>query len=633
MAIMADQSTRTVDDSALRRNGRSPQDDLRWWLADDDKLHSSVWTVADRIRENQSTRRSYQYLYHLAYDGEDVAARFPQAFPGGSFGGVTSGRRIPITFNIIQNAVDTASSMIAKNRPKPKFLTDNGDYKDLVKADKLTRYVSGVFDDAGVYGEAERVFTDAGVYGLGAMKLAIEDDRISCEAVNPIEILVDELEGRRRQPTQVHHCKLVERDALIALFPEFEEEIRKTAPLELSVSDRTVRDVIIVLESWHLRSGPKAKDGRHAITIDGTTLLSEPWTHDWHPIVFWRWYPQTHGFWGRGIAQQIMSIQLEINRIIRTIAESQLLMCNPIIAVPKAAMVPTDHLLATEAGQVIEFVGDVPPQFLTPPGVSPELYSHLQYLISEAYQQIGVNQNIAQGQKPDLGPDASGAAIRETTDIAAGRFQVISQRWEQFFISLAEVVVDMSRDLYSGNTDLSVTVAAKDTLEVVKWKDVNMKEDRYKISVFPISSLPSTPAGRLQAVSEYLKAGWIEREQGMELLDNPDLKRWESLETSTPRLVQSVIAHIKEEEDYPGPGQEWKPIPHMNLQMALGLVAKERVQAQLQRLPVKVLNLIEQYGADIDFLMKQSAPPPQAMPPEMGPPGPPPQQAGPPPPS
>jgi hypothetical protein len=611
MPVLADRSK--IEDR--RRNGR---ESVRWWVEEGEQLYESIQTVADRIHENMSQRRRQNYLYAMTYNDIDLVGHYAATdYSERSSAWGSNGR---ITLNIVQNAIDTACSMVAKNRPKPLFLGDGADYQTFQKAEKLTRYVAGVIEDTELYEIGEKVFRDACVYGTGALKLLVDEDekRVRAEWVWIGEILVDDLEGMRELPTQIHQRTWRSRDELIELYPDCKEEILKANTDSGGAMSQSVADVIPVIESWHLKSGARAKDGRHVISIETAALLDEEYKKDYYPIFFFRWYHQTLGFWGRGIAQEILNLQRDINDTLRDIRTAQRRVCASVCFVPTGSNVVEDHLASNEIGRLVYFAGETPPQYGTPPGMSPEVYSHLWQLVQQAYQIIGINQSMAQGQKqPGL---ESGAAIREATDIASGRFQIIGQRWEGFFVRLAKAIVDLSKDLYSSDEDLSVIVKDSygDGLKRVQWSDVDMDDDRFKIFVYPVSGLPSTPAGRLQTITEWAANGWIPKEVMMSLLEIPDLKRFANLETASADLVQATIGRIKDEDRY---DIDWKPVPQMNLALAMQVAAQEVVLARLQGCSESVLSKLALYAQDIDFVMKQqqqAAAPPPAPPGAMG---------------
>ncbi len=621
MPVSADQKTTKLakrDDRRTKKGGEN----LRWWTEPAETLHESVQAVAKRIWDNLSRKRLENYVYARMYNNVDLERQFSSTGTIDGSGGYSdwnsSGR---IELNVVQNCVDMAASMVAKNRPRPMFLTDGADYKTLQKAEKLTRYVAGVIDDCGLYAKWERVFTDGGVGGTGFAKFYVEDQHIKAERVHPNEILIDELEGAREKPSQIHQRKLMSRDELCEMFPDSEEQIY-SANADKRAETRSVSDLIPVVESWHLPSKKGAKDGLHCITIAGATLMREVYTKDYYPIIPWRWYPSTLGYWGRGIAQEIGSIQRAINRTLSDIDESTENVAQAILWVPLGSNISEDTVLSNEIGRMGKYAGPQPPTFNNPPAQAEDVYSHVKWLVEAAYNIIGVNQSMAQGQKqPGI---ESGAGIREATDIASGRLQVIGQRAEQWFIDATYIIVDMSKDMYGADKSLSVSVKQKygDGLERLKWADVDMDEDRFTITVFPVSGLPSTPSGRLQATAEYAQAGFFPKEWVMALNDFPDMKRFTRLETATQDLTQATVSKIKETGVY---GIDLKPMDQMNLEEAYSIATKECVAARVEGCDEKTIALLIQYANEIQRLMP---PPPGAAPP--GPPAPGPMSGAPP---
>jgi hypothetical protein len=87
---------------------------------------------------------------------------------------------------------------------------------------------------------------------------------------------------------------------------------------------------------------------------------------------------------------------------------------------------------------------------------------------------------------------------------------------------MAKMLIALSRELYGEKKGLSMKVAGKKFLETIDWKDAQLEDDEFVIEMFPESSLPSSPRGRLQTISELSQAGYISKERSLELLDFPD---------------------------------------------------------------------------------------------------------------
>ena len=209
----------------------------------------------------------------------------------------------------------------------------------------------------------------------------------------------------------------------------------------------------------------------------------------------------------------------------------------------------------------------------------------------------------------------SAVAIREVSDIETGRFATVGTRWENFFIQIARIMVDMSRDLYKDEPELSVNTAEKKLFEEIKWKDVDLKDNPFDIQTFPTSQLPDTPAGRIQTISEYIQNQWISKERGMELLNlDPDLESEVNIQTASLRLTEKWLSQMVEDNIY------HKPEPYMNLQLAQQVAQGVYCQLQVDNAPEDRVDLVRNFINECTDLMQPPPPPqPPAQPPAQPP--------------
>ena len=596
MPLGADQTRRKT---VVTKSDKDPtRASHRWWLDEGEDIYKGVFAVCEDILTNLATRRRMNYFFAALYN--DTGAAFMASRNANLYYNRTAldGNAMlssSMSLNAMQNCIDTATAMIAKNKPKPQFLTDGStDYDEKVRGQRLTKYVGGVFDEAKIYEKAQTIFTDACIYGTGALKLIPEDGAITCENVFIEEILIDDLEGMHEAPLQIHQRKYKQRDEVIASFPEFREEIMGAEQISGGTATFSTSDLIPVIESWHLRSGKKAKDGKHTICINNCTLFAEKYDKDYYPILFFRWARQTLGFWGRGICHEVWKLQRELDITLQTIQRSQRLVSGPIIAVEAGSNVAEDHITSNKLAKVVEYTNTVP-QILTPPCVQPELYQHAQYLEQKIYNIAGVSPDEAQGTKdPTL---KSAVSQREAADQRQGRFQLISQRWEEFFLDIARITVDMSADLQAEDAGLAVLAAGRDGAERIEFKLAKIDMDKCRLQLFPVSGLPSTPAGRLDQLMDYAAAGYVSREQVMDIVDWPDLRGTTDIALAPYRMIQRVLSDIKEH------GRAAKPDAYMNLQLAYQLACQEVGLATLDNVKPDRVQMIRDFADETKAMM------------------------------
>lgn len=566
---------------------------------DQDEVHKGVFAVCEDILTNLAVRRRMNYFFSALYN--DTGAAFMASRNMNLYYNRTAldGNAMlnsSMTLNVLQNVIDSATATIAKNKPKPLFVTDGGDYKKKTQAKKLTKYVEGSFAEMEAYAVAQRVFVDACIYGTGALKLYEEEGKLCAENLFIEEILVDDLEGMHGKPLQIHQRKYRARDELMVLFPKHAEAIASAEQISGGSATFSTADLIPVIESWHLRSGPKAKDGLRSITIQNCTLLCEEYKKDYFPIFFFRWAHQTLGFWGRGICHEIWKLQRELDRILQTIQRCMALVSGPIVAVEAGSNIAEDHLTSNKLAKVVEYT-NVKPEYLIPPVVQPELYEHAQYLEDRMYKVTGVNQQQATGTKDPTIKSAVGQ--REAADQASGRFEIVGQRWEKLFLDLARAIVDMSADLAKDDPEVAVIAPGKRP-ERIRFKDAQLALEDYSLQLFPVSGLPSTPAGRLDQLMEYAQNGYLSKEQVMDIVDFPDLEDTVSLETSALHLTQQILSSIKDDGKYIEPGA------YLNLELAYRMACLEVDRAELEHVDEDRIDLLRKWADAVKDLKDQA---------------------------
>lgn len=580
----------------------------KWWTDTEENAYNSVFSVVNAIEQNQQYRPIQNLKYARLYSNQEALGFY------GSLFSRTANSTTPllnnrVTLNVIKACIDTASSKIAKNKPRPVFLTSDGDWSLKRRAKKLTKYIDGAFDHAGVYQVAQDIFKDAGVFGTGVMKIYVQNGTVCVERVLTDEIIVDDAEGMYGTPRQLHQRKYIHREVLLEMFPEHAQKIMgATSGVKGDNSSTTTSELIKVIESWHLKSGPDAKDGKHIISIENCTLFSEEYKKDYFPFVFFRPSKRLVGFFGMGFAEELIGLQIEINRILRTIQQALHLVAKPRVFVEASSNVNTNHI-NNDVGGVVKYSG-IAPIVVPTPGVAPEVYQHLENLYKKAFEIVGISQLSATAKKP--GGLNSGVALREYNDIESERFAIMGQQWEEMFLDIARIFIDLTRDLYAEDKDLAVKGKSNKFIESIRWADVCLDEDQYSMRVFPASILPTTPAGRLERVTELIQAGFIQKEQALSLLDFPDLESFTSLQNAAIDDIEMCHEKMIEEGEY------ISPEPYMNLQLALTMTQSAYLKAKVDGVPEERLELLRAFISDVQTLITAATPEPSPAP-EMDP--------------
>jgi hypothetical protein len=587
-----------------------------WWDLPTEKIGGALAQLVDRIDTNNYEERNRFLRYARLYGNYESLGWASMS----AMNRQDQSNNRPV-YNVIQSSVDTVNSKVARDNPAPYFITSGADYFDKLKAEKQTQFVIGVFQETKLYDVANNdVFRDGAVYGLGGIEWLLnpQTNRIEADWVFIDELKIDRYDGAKGAPRSIHRVVMLQKEMLLARYKGDDEAIEKilrttqTRPLVFRGQESVV-DFCVIRKSWHLAIG-KSGDrgyvpGRYVETIDDEVLTDEEYKFDEFPFAFFRWYKKAAGFMGRGIAEELTSGQVEINKILMFIQQCQELQASPLILVDNASGVSEDVILSNNIARMVKgrFAnGGFAPQFLSPASTGPEIYQHLQWWITNSYGKVGISATSAQGTKQ---PGVNSAiAMRTMVDVESSRFIQVSKNWEKFFVDCAEIVVRLAKQAYEKDKDWSVDYTDKrgKFIKSIPWAKINAANDTFTIKCDTVSGFPATAAGRIQTVTDFISNHYISFERGMELLNiDPDLQDEIELATSSLRLCEKSLAEMVEDGVYTHPEK------YLNLKLALSVSEATYNQLCIDGCPEDRLQLVRQW---IDELCtKLGAPDPQLV--------------------
>ena len=569
-----------------------------WWT--EDKPHEDIFNLVQYIKNEQSGMTEQQIRHARLYSNSAIVGLTPLDYRNKNNSlALSGGSDTIIRLNVVSSVCDTISSKLAKSKPHVVFLPDNADFKVQKRTNQLERFVNGIFYKTGIYDEAAKAFMDSLLFGTGVLKVFPDNDNVCVERVMPSEIVVDDAEAFYGDPRQIHQTKVINRDVLVAMFPEFEEEIESASLVDYnkrgSVSTDNINSVSVV-ESWHLRSSADSDDGRHTICVDGATLLDEAYEKDEFPFVFLHWKKPIVGFFGISVVADIVGLQIEINKLLIKIQKSFHRLANPMVFVHQSSNVQKAKI-SNDIGVIIPYTGQ-PPIVHTAQTVHPEVFQHMERLYTRAFEIAGVSQLSATSKKPE-GLD-SGTALREYNDIESERFALAAQNYEALFVNIAKRIIGTARELYADGTNISTKVIGKKFIETISWEDVSLDDEQFAITVAASSSLPDTKAGRVQVATEWFQSQLIDAEEWRELLDIPDLDDATELARAPRDYIRSCIDAIMTENRY------IPPEAMDDLMFAMDYAVMTYGKAKLNKAEDEQISLLLQYIDDVNALQEQA---------------------------
>jgi hypothetical protein len=578
---------------------------IKWW-----KQSSKSERGAALVSTAAFLKEQLQFRYRQASIYSRLYANMPLfGMAGTSLNKLSQNNQLPLdrpTMNVVQSCVDTLVSRLTQSRPRPIFLTDNGDYKARNLAKQLNQFVMGEFYRTKAYDLGTQALRDAAVLGTGCLKVYEgQDKKVQIERVLFTELLVDPNDGLYGEPRQMYQLKLVDREVLAEMFPEKVNDIMRAEqayPDTAGDSSKTASDQVMVIEGWHLPSGPEAGDGRHVIACTNVTLLDEEYNKEKFPFVFVHYSQRLLGFFGQSLAEQLMGTQVEINKLLMTISRSINLVGVPRVFVEDGSKVVKAQL-NNDVGSIVTYRG-TKPVYEVAPCVPAEVYAQLQRLVDYAYQQSGISALSAASKKP-AGLD-SGAALREYDDLQSDRFATLSKRYDNLYVELAYQTIELAKDIAERDGTYSTVYPNKDGTREVDLPKADLLKDTYIIQCYDASSLPRDPAGRLQKIIEMIQSGMVSVQEGRRMLDFPDLEQQEKLANSGEERILYILDKIVEEGTYTPPD------PFMDLNLAIQISNQYYNLYMPTKLEPERAEMIRTFNSQA-VALQQAAQPPMPM--------------------
>jgi hypothetical protein len=580
---------------------------------------------AERVTCLMGTLREIDYRQSTITNGnrrhaEIYASYLPVGFSYSTPQGY-SRREVQATRNVIRSVCDTATALIGKNLPRPRIVTDGGDWDLQQKAYQLDKFLVGVYRQGKVYNTAQTAFRDSTIFGTGAYILRAHEHpewHVKAHRILINDLIVDEQECAFEPSPNNYYLRhtLPINVALKKWGTDEEKQDAIVAAMGRSPSawpgQRNVpKDHVVIVEAWHVeQDGP----GIHCAAVDGCELFCKKWPFSWAPIVVLYWSPPVSGFYGDGVAYRQFGRQKRINYLYRWIQR-----CQDLIAVPRvwvdATNGPLRVQISNEIGEIVGVRGN-PPVFQTPQAVGQEIYRWLDMLESGGYEDEGISQMSASNQLP---PGIESApAQREYSFKEGQRFAPVSQRWEDAVaIETANKVLALYKERYKSH-DVSPRAkwSSRKLVEQIPWEDVDLDNAQYEIRVEASSLSDLSPSGRLQAAIDISQTGWIPPEEGRRLLMHPDIERTDKKYNASIEYAEWASAELLR-------GRWVSPCEYGDLQLQQDTVKSDFQNAEMRGAPEKIKSLQRQFIHECEALINPPAPPTPVPGPGSNPVGPP----------
>lgn len=597
-------------------------DNLRWWVAEtDEETANAIFAAVKNIVVNAQERVEVIWRNLRMYSGQtrDMFWGENGAYPLTTSNLLASPRG---NRNVIAAIADTLTATVTATPIKTTVLSSGAnDYARTRKRSKAAeKFVEGVkynnkFEEIG----GKAVLTGL-ICDLGIAKVEEDEENpgsIKIEPTFPAEIVVDELDAIHGKPRTMYQRKLISREVLKEMYPdeEVQNDIDLVEPVGTGLSHLSLSDNIEVLEAWHLPSGPDRVGGLHVICIQNRVLFKEEWLMQRFPFAFFRPNLQMIGFWGTGVASDLVGTQYEINELTMRKQRALRMASNTVILLPVGAKVNKNHLL-NAVGIVVEYSGEVPPEWRAPNPVSEQIDPEISSLIAWSFQRWGVSQLTAQSEKP-VGVESS-AALRTLANIESVRQNPVGKAYQQFCLDTSELIlltarmIDERAKKENRPSNLKVRIPdAKRVLEL-SWDDAD-PGDGAVVRLYATNLFADSPSDRLAQLGDLVGKGALDMDAFLELNPYPDLEQFTRVRMAPRENIEHQIDQMLLD------GKPCSPEPFQNLQLGVQLVQSALLTAETEGAPDDRLALLQRWMGQAKALLSPPPPPPPMPAPGAGP--------------
>lgn len=579
-------------------------DDLRWWSKDaKGKRHERLFNAMKACEADDDFRRKC-ILDRIRMYGN-------RAYAGLSVGDYSRLRRRGRSrLNIVQDVCDTAINHLITERPKPLPIPIMGSNHTIRrKARLLDRFLQGQFRVSRVRPKMIQLLADAIIVGDGLVKVGEDGRQITVERAFSGDLSVPALEARGGEPRTLYQTHYVDREVLKQIYAR-DEDGKPDSRLEELIDglDRAsgdgwwashegrLADRVKVVEGWRLPSVTGGDDGKHIVAVAAGELRLRPWKHDYFPFVRLGYTRPYFGYWHDSMVDVVEGQQVEINRCVAKEAMGNDISGHAIIWVPKGQENKFNwRKMSNRPLSAVPYMGERPHVDMIE-AVSPRVEASIERYKREARELAGVFQ--LGGDEIPAGLE-TGEAVKTFARMGSRRFRRFSEGFQAAHIDLAEQMIDRGRDLFERNGEFAVPAARdRHSMARVPWKDIDMEADQYVLTVFPTSSLPDDPAGRIAAVETLVRIGAVPPNLASALLDFPDLEGM--LFAKDRAAFEHTSRHIEIMLDE---GRRMQPIPYGDLELTMHLASAHLLIAEVNETPEDRTQLVRDYLSGVHTLL------------------------------
>lgn len=566
----------------------------KWWDHEGKQLSSCVFSDCMDIQNN------YSFFYRNMVLNEAVYNANPIGWNTGYYNRVQWMDNFRLNRNCTAAICDTLVSKICKNTPTVQYLTKDGDWHLQKRAKDLSLFIQGRFQHEYVEDIATRAFLEGVKNGTSGIICRWEDGNVKYELIRPQQIRTS-VDCASMDESETYHFVFYRNRYTLAkkYFKRYTEEgdsdranktfqaiMKASNNYDMFMWDRMSRadeDVVPIVESY------STFKGRRTVCIEGYVLEDEDWDLKDElgniiiPVAWFNYKPGSKNLFGKGLIEEIRTIQWEMDKILRSVAKA-----THLVVVPKMLVHTSANVKQSEINNEIarlNWQAEIPPAPFQMGQVPKDYYEQLEMYCSMMYEISGLSELSATSQKP-AGLD-SGKALETFYNIESDRFQMTGRAYEELYLQLNDLTIRILNNKPESSNTIELYYG-KNFTKQLKFKDVDIDRDQIRLQAFVMSNTINTPAGQAEYAQQLMSMGVMDRDSALQMLDLPDMAEYTDIETSELNFIKNQMCKIAD-------GYNILPEINQNLDLARSVALKYYFDFRNKGLSSDRLNAVANY--------------------------------------
>ncbi len=582
-----------------------------WWTETDRTKASEA--VADQATsiEQWNWHRRYVNLVGLSYlTGRSVIGSYAYSIAGrpAIYQAYEDAEFQAPSLNMIATFADVYMARVFRQRTFNMILPIDGDFQARIRSLRLARWDDALYEQERYWNKREIMGQFALATGDGFIKAHASPDKKRVELSNVLgdEILVSEGEALYGKPRSMIQRVFAHRGELMARYgttPELRQAIKNAPSAQAGFywgRDLDTRNIVPLFEAWSF-PGP-GREGKHFFGLRGAPFEFDAYEHDEWPGIHFQFKQVGTEYFGQGLAEQLMKLQSEIDRVMAAIWENNRRTSWPRWLNPIGSQVNAEQLAGVSGG-VIDHMPNLPPQAIFPNSGTADQLAYLRELI----QMAGIRARLTQESEGESPPDAlrSGAALMAWSSLSDAAHADVGQRLEDCDATMTDKI-----NMVAEKVKPSVKLPGR-RVQQIKWDEAYLSRDKYIARVFPVSRLPQLPAARYQQIEDWYAKGEIDKSTQLRLEQLPDTGAFLSAASAMRDDIEMTLDKIVETGEY------IPPEPYQALEIALPIAQSRWARERADGTPQDRINLLAQWIQQVHDIAPLALPGPAGIQPPM----------------